>query len=105
MMRVVAGWKTMVLLAGMLGLTGAAAAEGDTGAGREKAAVCGGCHGEQGISVSPEVPNLAGQKAQYLVAALKAYQSGLRRHPLMSSIAAGLSEQDMEDLAAYYSSL
>lgn len=105
MIKGLLGWIAVVLVAGVLGASGVAMARGDAGAGRDKSALCAGCHGEKGISVSPEVPNLAGQKEAYLFSALRAYQTGTRAHPLMSSIVEGLSEQDMEDLAAYYSSL
>lgn len=105
-MRWVPGWRAVFfLVAGMLGAPGTAPAEGDPDAGEQKAAVCAGCHGPEGVSLSPEVPNLAGQKETYMINALQAYQSGLRNNPLMKSMVQGLSEQDIEDLAAYYSRL
>lgn len=79
---------------------------GDIAAGQKKNAMCIGCHGIAGYQASfPEVhkvPKIAGQNAKYLVAALKAYQKGERKHPSMRGIAETLSEQDMLDLAAYY---
>lgn len=90
----------------MLGPWAAAQAAGDAAAGAGKNRMCQGCHGISGMrTVYPDysVPRLGGQHAQYIVAALKAYQSGARRHPTMRAIAADLSEQDMLDLAAYYS--
>jgi cytochrome c553 len=90
----------------VLGHVAAAHAAGDATAGARKNRMCQGCHGIVGMrSVYPDypVPRLGGQHAQYIVAALKAYQSGARSHLTMQAIAAGLSEQDMQDLAAYYS--
>ena len=83
------------------------AAEGDPQAGNQKKAMCAGCHGIAGFRTAyPEVysvPKLGGQNAAYIVAALKAYKAGERSHPTMVGIAASLSDQDMADLAAYYS--
>lgn len=82
-------------------------AEGDATAGKSKTAMCAGCHGIAGFrSAYPEtyhVPKLGGQNAAYIVSALKAYKAGERNHPTMKAIAGSLSEQDMADLAAYYS--
>lgn len=84
------------------------AAEGNPAAGSEKNSMCAGCHGIPGYKTAfPEVysvPKIGGQHAGYLVKALQAYKSGERAHPSMRAIAATLSEQDMADLAAYYSS-
>jgi len=83
------------------------AVEGNAAAGAQKDSMCAGCHGIQGYRTAyPDVysvPKLGGQHAAYIVKALKAYQSGARSHPSMKAIAATLSEQDMADLAAYYS--
>jgi cytochrome c553 len=82
-------------------------AEGDAAAGKNKTAMCAGCHGIPGFRTAyPEtyrVPKLGGQNAGYIVNALKAYKAGERQHPTMKAIAASLTEQDMADLAAYYS--
>ena len=71
-----------------------------------KVAMCIGCHGIKGYQASfPEVhkvPMISGQSAKYIVAALNAYKTGDRKHPTMRGIADGLSEQDMNDVAAYY---
>ena len=84
----------------------AASAEGDAAAGKQKTAMCQGCHGIPGYKTSfPavfSVPKLGGQHAGYLVKALQAYKSGERSHPGMKAIAASLSDKDMADLAAYY---
>ena len=81
----------------------AAAASGDAEAGKKKSAPCAACHGENGISVSPEFPNLAGQYPDYIEAALKHYQNGKRKNPIMAAQVKDLSPKDMLDLAAYFS--
>ncbi len=82
---------------------------GDAKAAVDKISMCIGCHGIKGYKASfPEVyhvPMIAGQNAEYIVAALKEYANGGRTFPTMEAIARTLSEQDMADLAAYYSSL
>jgi cytochrome c553 len=82
---------------------------GDVKAGQSKAAMCIGCHGIQGYqSTFPEVykvPKIAGQNDKFIAASLEAYKKGDRKHPTMRGIAISLSEQDMADLAAYYSQL
>ena len=88
--------------------TAALAAEGDPAAGKKKTSMCAGCHGIGGYkTVFPEVyhvPRLGGQHAAYIVKALQEYKAGNRSHPTMRAIAAGLTDQDMADLAAYYAS-
>jgi len=83
-------------------------AAGDPVAGKTKTSMCAGCHGIPGWRTAYpsvySVPKLGGQHADYLVAALKGYQSGERSHPTMDAIVGSLSEQDIEDLAAYYAS-
>ncbi len=95
-------------LSGALGamlLIGGPAMAGDSAAGKIKAASCAGCHGPDGISANPLWPNLAGQKAPYLVKQLKAFRDGARQDPMMSAMARPLSDADIENLAAYYASL
>ncbi|MCX8048158.1 MAG: cytochrome c [Methylohalobius sp.] len=77
----------------------------DPEAGKAKTAVCAGCHGQDGIATNPAYPNLAGQNAQYLVAAMKAYKDGSRNNPIMKPMVEALSEADLENIAAYYASL
>lgn len=96
----------------MIGLSftfiSAVAMAGDPAAGEQKARTCAGCHGTEGISMSPIYPNLAGQKEQYFISAMQAYKSQERKGgnaAVMWGMAAGLSDQDIEDLAAYYASL
>jgi cytochrome c553 len=83
-------------------------AAGDAKAGEKKVAMCIGCHGIVGYQASfPEiykVPKISGQGAKYIVSALTAYKNGDRKHPTMRGIAESLSDKDMADVAAYYSS-
>jgi cytochrome c553 len=100
---------TMTLCASMLlALAVPAQAAGDPKAGKLKTPMCAGCHGINGWRTAYptvySVPKLGGQHADYIVAALNAYKSHERSHPSMIGIASGLSDQDMEDLAAYYAS-
>lgn len=85
-----------------------ALAGGDPVAGRAKNAMCAGCHGianwKTAYPDTYRVPKLGGQHEEYIVAALKQYKSGERSHPSMNTIVADLSEQDMQNLAAYYAS-
>lgn len=85
---------------------GSAFAGGHAERGKEKAAqVCGACHGPEGNKPSaPDQPVLAGQYPDYLIQALSDYKSGRRNNPIMKGFAAQLSKQDMEDLAAWFSS-
>jgi cytochrome c553 len=85
-------------------LSAGAGAAGDAAAGKAKSAVCGACHGPDGNSTNPMWPKLAGQHAPYLVKQLKDFKSGARKDPIMAPMAMPLSDQDMENLAAYYSS-
>ncbi len=79
-------------------------AEGDVNAGKQQAAACAGCHGENGNSAVSTFPKLAGQHATYLVRELKSLKVGLRDAPMMAPLAMGLSEKDIDDLAAFYES-
>lgn len=79
-------------------------ADGNVEAGKSKSALCAGCHGATGLNPSPNFPNLAGQQAQYIVKQLKAFKAGTRTDPTMAPMAATLSDQDMTDVAAYFSS-
>jgi cytochrome c553 len=96
----------MMALLGTLGLSLNAAAQ-SAQAGEKKAAMCIGCHGIPGYKASfPEiyrVPMIAGQNAKYIISALGQYKKGDRKHPTMRAIATSLSDQDMADLAAFYS--
>lgn len=97
-------------LAGWLGaflapLALSAAQAGDPEAGRDAAAQCRTCHGVDGIGRMPNVPNLAGQSEMYLQKQLRAYRSGERQAPQMSVIAADLTDEEIDDLAAWYASI
>jgi cytochrome c553 len=84
-----------------------AAPQGNADAGRSKASMCVGCHNIPGYKTAfpavYSVPKLDGQHAPYIVKALRAYKSGERTHPSMRAVAASLADQDMADLAAFYS--
>ena len=94
-----------LLILALTSINVAFAATGNADAGKTKAAMCAACHGANGIGASDTYPNLAGQHADYIAKQLKAFKSGTRIAPIMGPMAAGLSEQDMADLGAYFSSL
>jgi cytochrome c553 len=77
----------------------------DPAAGQAKSAMCATCHGKNGIGTAPNYPNLAGQKSQYLAQQMVLFRSGERKSEQMNIIAQALTEQDIQDLAAYYESL
>jgi cytochrome c553 len=77
----------------------------DASAGARKAIACQACHGTDGMSRLPDAPHLAGQPAVYLERALRAYRSGERRSEVMSIAAKSLTDDDVRDLAAYYSAI
>ena len=81
-----------------------ALAKGNPAAGKEKSATCQACHGLDGKAIDPSYPNLAGQYASYMEKALRDYRDGRRTNMIMAPMAAGLSNQDIEDLAAWYAS-
>lgn len=83
----------------------AGAAQADVQAGRDKAKMCVVCHGEIGMSVLPNAPNLAGQPEAYLAEQLKAYRSGKRVNEIMSVIAKPLADAEIADLSAWFASI
>lgn len=91
-----------VILLSLLLMKNAISAEGDKKAGSEKARACQVCHGVGGKSTNPTYPVLAGQHAKYIIKQLKAFKSGVRKDPIMNGMAATLSEQDMQDVAAFF---
>jgi len=103
-------WVGVLTLIAGVGMSGTALADdaaatlpaGDAEAGAAKAAVCSACHGVNGNSVSGEWPSLAGQHASYTAEQLRYFRSEKRNNPIMLPQAAILSDQDIEDLAAYY---
>jgi len=86
-------------------MSSGATSAADLEAGKETAAVCAACHGEAGISVSDDIPNLAGQKAPYLAAQLTAFRAGERKNALMEAIAEQLSDGEIENVTAFFASL
>jgi cytochrome c553 len=94
----------MVSILAMALASGAVFAGGSAAAGKDKSQTCAGCHGPTGDSATAQFPKLAGQYDDYIVQALSEYKSGARNNPIMKGFAAGLSKQDMEDLAAYFAS-
>jgi cytochrome c553 len=96
-----------VLVAGIMA-NGFALADGDIEQGKKKAYTCTGCHGITSyFNAYPayHVPRIAGQNYQYLVNALKGYQSGERKHPTMNAQAMEMTAKDIEDIAAYLASV
>ena len=75
---------------------------GQVGRGRDKAATCIACHGEAGISLTPEWPTLAGQHESYLLLTMEQYKDGTRQDPVMAGLVLAFSQQDLEDLAVFY---
>ena len=78
---------------------------GDVKAGRAKALACQACHGLDGLSKLPDAPHLAGQPERYLVKSLDEYRKGVRKNELMTLVVKDLSDQDIADLASYYSAI
>jgi len=98
-------FKNLLLITALFYLAaGSVQAAGDAQSGKGKAAICGSCHGVDGISSIPINPNLAGQVPGYISAQLQAFKSGERVNAIMKAQVMNLSEEDMDDLDAYYSS-
>ena len=95
---------TRVLLTTLLALA-TVTAQADAGAGKTKARACAVCHGPLGVAVAPDTPHIAGQPERYLSEQLKAYRSGKRSHEVMSVMAKPLTDDDIRDLAEWFSSL
>lgn len=96
--------RLTLIVAALLPATGAIAQDGDYRRGLEKSQVCQSCHGKTGNEpLQPSYPRLAGQYEDYLVQALKSYRDGDRTNAVMAGFAANLSDQDIADLAAWYS--
>ena len=96
--------KVLVSLLLTLGITGLAHAAGNAEAGQGKVVVCGACHSADGNSVAPNFPKLAGQGERYLLKQLKDIKSGARPVVEMTGMLDGLSDQDLEDISAYFAS-
>ncbi|MEO7064508.1 MAG: cytochrome c [Dokdonella sp.] len=86
--------------------TVSAFAKGDLEAGKAKAVVCQACHGADGnAGTDPQYPRLAGQYRDYMARALHEYKSGDRKNPIMAGFAATLSDEDIDNVTAYFASL
>ena len=95
-----------IIIATALFVSSVGMAGGNAAAGQKKAEqVCQSCHGMDGQGIDDTYPKLAGQFADYMVKALQDYKTGARKNPIMMGFAASLTEQDMENVAAYYSRL
>ncbi|HHJ11731.1 MAG TPA: cytochrome c4 [Chromatiales bacterium] len=94
----------VALAALSLGIAGPSLAAGDKARGKQLSATCAACHGGDGNSFNPEWPKLAGQHASYIVKQLADFKEGRRKNATMAPMAAPLSAQDREDLAAYFAS-
>ena len=95
----------LVASAGLLLAAAGASHAGDVKAGMAKAMMCQACHGLDGLSKTPDAPNIAGQIEPYLIAQLQAFKSGVRKNDAMSVVSPSLSDTDIEDLAAYFSAI
>ena len=96
---------TALLSLALAALTAAASAHASAEAGRDKARACAVCHGPMGMSTLLDAPNLAGQPQIYLAEQLKAYRNGRRVHDVMTVIAKPLTDADIDDLSAWFSSI
>lgn len=96
-------YSVLAAIAVALG-AGPVSAGGDAQAGQAKSAACVACHNADGNSTAPIYPKIAGQNEAYLVHQLSAFKSGARTNPVMLPFVQNLSEQDLADLAAYFSS-
>lgn len=96
----------LLALGMLLAFSGVTQAAGDAAAAKEKTSMCEGCHGIPGYKTAfptaYHVPKLGGQHAEYIIKALEGYKNGTRSHPTMTGLAKTLSQQDIEDFAAYY---
>jgi cytochrome c553 len=100
--------RTACVVLGLAGAAFAASAQAlspAAQAGQRKAQPCIVCHGPLGVSMRPDAPHLAGQPVVYLVDQLRAYRNGKRHHEIMNVIAKPLTDQDIDELAAWYSAI
>ncbi len=96
--------RLLVIFAMCLLTLKTAYAQGDIQRGKEQSTTCAACHGQDGNSINPEWPNLAGQHEKYFLLAMTSFKDTSRQNILMGSQATGLDEQTMKDLGAYYAS-
>ena len=100
--------KKLLIASLIIALPSFAFAAGDAAAGKAKSTICATCHGAEGIAIAPIYPNLKGQQEAYIVSSLKAYKADQRKggmSMLMSPQAKVLSDEDIANLAAYYSAM
>jgi cytochrome c553 len=97
--------RRALALAALFALASSAPALADAAAGRAKAQTCAACHGIDGMSKIPNAPNIAGQPETYLKAQLEAYRSGERKDEMMRVVAKALTDDDIDNLVAWYSSI
>ncbi|EAU44902.1 c-type cytochrome [Salipiger bermudensis] len=93
-----------VLLGGLMLAGAGSAVADDPAAGRKVANMCRTCHGLDGLAQIPIAPHIGGEPEEYLEAQLMAFKTGAREHEMMSVVAAGLSAQQISDVAAWYAS-
>ncbi len=89
----------------MVILSSASVSAGDTEAGKAKSVICLTCHKTSNEVVGVGTPIISGQYEDYLIQALKDYKSGARKNPVMGGFAASLSDEDIEDIAAFYAAI
>ncbi|NID14052.1 c-type cytochrome [Luteibacter yeojuensis] len=97
---------SLIAIGALLALTATQTfAAGDPARGKTKTATCVACHGKDGNAVDPQYPRLAGQYADYLAQALHEYKDGRRSNLVMKGFAATLSDQDINDISAYFATM
>lgn len=95
--------RNLITASLLLALSTSVHADGNPGNGKEKSKPCAACHGDNGDkTIDGQYPRIAGQYADYLAKALRDYKSGGRKNPVMAGFATTLSDQDIDDLSAYY---
>jgi cytochrome c553 len=97
--------RLLVVTAAIQAVFFSSAMAGDAVLGRKVASKCVACHGVDGQSKNPEAPNITAQVEKYIIKALKRYQSGERQDPMMSMIVKQLKDDDIANVAAYFSSI
>lgn len=97
---------SLITIGALLALTATQTfAAGDPARGKTKIATCVACHGQDGNSIDPQYPRIAGQYADYLAQALHEYKDGRRGNLVMKGFAATLSDQDIDDISAYFATM
>ncbi len=94
----------LAVIIGVISIQSVAVA-GDAALGKKKMIKCVTCHGADGVSKNPDAPNISGQVERYLIKSMKAFKSGERKNDMMAVVVKGLEDADIENLAAYYSSI